>query len=104
MRIAFRMKIHPDQEAEYQDRHNPIWPELGQVLKEQGVLSYSIFLDRETRDLFAFADIESSERWQAIAQTAVCQRWWAYMKPMMPTNDDGSPWSRSLDEVFHIER
>ena len=26
--------------------------------------------------LFAYAEIESEERWQAIASTPVCRRWW----------------------------
>ena len=33
MRIAFRMQVHPGQEAEYIRRHNPIWPELEAALK-----------------------------------------------------------------------
>ena len=68
MRIAFRMKVHPGQEAEYIRRHNPIWPELEAALKSHGVRDYSIFLDRATGDLFAYAQIDDLTRWQAIAE------------------------------------
>ena len=68
MRLAFRMKVNPDKHDEYIARHNPIWPELEQTLLAHGVRSYSIFLDQATSDLFAYAEIESEERWQAIAR------------------------------------
>ncbi len=67
------------------------------------VRSYSIFLHPETRQLFGYAEIESEERWAAIADTAVNRRWWAYMKDLMATNPDNSPVSVKLREVFHIE-
>ena len=97
------MSVNPGQEAEYERRHRPIWPELEATLKAHGVSSYSIFLDPETRDLFGYAEIESEERWQAIAATGVCRRWWSHMKDVMPANPDESPVSRELREVFHIE-
>ena len=103
IRKAFVMSVDPGNEEEYARRHNPIWPELEAVLKRHGVLSYSIFLDRETRRLFAYAEIEDEERWQAIARTDVCRKWWDHMKSIMPSNPDGSPISRELEEVFHID-
>jgi L-rhamnose mutarotase len=102
MRVAFRMQVHPGQEAEYIRRHNPIWPELEATLKAHGVRDYSIFLDRETGDLFAYAEIESVERWKSIANTEICRKWWASMAPLMPSNPDTSPVARDLEEVFHI--
>jgi len=101
-RKSFVMSVKPEFELEYEKRHNPIWPELETALKDHGVLSYSIFMDPATHQLFAYAEIEDEARWNAIAQTPVCRRWWAYMKEIMPTNPDGSPVSRELREVFHI--
>lgn len=103
IRKAFLMHVHPHQHAEYEKRHNPIWPELEQTLKDHGVHTYSIFLDEQTNQLFGYVEIEDEARWEAIAQTPVCRKWWAYMKDMMPTHPDNSPVSRDLKEVFHIE-
>lgn len=102
IRKAFIMRLRPNQQAEYQRRHSPIWPELQATLKAHGVHNYSIFLDKEADTLFAYAEIESEERWAAIATTEICQQWWAFMKDLMPTNDDNSPVAISLDEVFHL--
>lgn len=102
-RKAFIMRLKPNQQTEYERRHNPIWLELQATLKEHGVHNYSIWLDRETDKLFAFVEVESEERWAAIADTDVCRRWWAFMKDLMATNDDNSPVSIALDEVFHLE-
>lgn len=103
IRKAFRMHVKPDTHAEYERRHRPIWEELESTLKDHGVLSYSIFLEPDSNQLFAYAEIESEERWTAIAETDVCKRWWAHMRDLMPTNPDDSPVSATLREVFHIE-
>lgn len=102
IRKAFVMKLISGCEDEYERRHNPIWPELQEVLKSHGVINYSIFLDRITDNLFAYAEIESEEQWEAIATTDECRRWWSYMKDLMLTNDDDSPVAVTLDEVFHL--
>ncbi len=102
IRKAFVMSVNEGAEAEYVRRHNPIWPELEAVLKAHGVLSYSIFLEAESRKLFAYVEIEDEARWAAIARTEVCQRWWAHMKELMPTNADNSPETVELREVFHM--
>ncbi|VEI77274.1 L-rhamnose mutarotase [Serratia fonticola] len=103
IRKAFVMQINPDAHAEYQQRHNPIWPELEQVLKEHGAHHYSIFLDEARNLLFGYVEIESEERWDAVANTAVCQRWWQHMGDVMPSNPDHSPVSLPLREVFYLE-
>jgi L-rhamnose mutarotase len=97
------MSVAAGREEEYARRHDPIWDELAAVLLQHGVRSYSIFLDPETRDLFAYAEIESEERWRAIATTDVCRRWWQSMRELMPANPDASPVARDLREVFHLE-
>lgn len=103
IRKAFVMSVHPDQHEEYERRHNPIWPELAQVLKDHGAHNYSIFLNKETNQLFAYVEIESEERWNSVAETDVCQRWWKSMAPLMPSNPDSSPVSTDLKEVFHLD-
>ncbi len=96
------MSVNPDKHEEYECRHRPIWADLEAVLKEHGTLSYSIFLDAETSQLFGYVEIEDEERWNSVARTDACRRWWAFMKDVMPSNPDNSPVSRELREVFHL--
>jgi L-rhamnose mutarotase len=96
------MAVHPGREAEYERRHRPIWPDLERTLIEHGVVTYSIYLDPETRDLFGYVEVEDEGRWAAIAQTEVCRRWWRHMREIMPANADDSPVARELREVFHV--
>ena len=59
IRKAFLMTLKPGHQDEYEKRHNPIWPDLQNVLKKHGVTNYSIFLYRDADLLFAYAEIES---------------------------------------------
>lgn len=102
IRKAFVMQVNPGAELEYERRHNPIWPELEKTLRQHGVHTYSIFLLPGTHQLFAYVEFESEQKWNAIAQTEICQRWWAFMREVMPANPDNSPVSTELREVFHI--
>ena len=103
IRKAFVMQVNPNQHAEYRKRHNPIWPELKAALKSHGVHNYSIFLHPQTNQLFAYVEIEDESRWQSIAQTSACQKWWTHMRQIMPSNPDNSPISKDLQEVFHLD-
>jgi L-rhamnose mutarotase len=103
IRKAFVMSVNAGAEEEYERRHRPIWDELAAVLKAHGAHNYSIFLHPGTRQLFGYAEIESEERWAAIASTEVCQRWWKHMADVMPSNPDSSPVSAPLREVFHLD-
>ena len=103
IRKAFTMKVNGDAHEEYARRHNPIWKELEEVLKDHGVSNYSIFLDRETNQLFGYVEIASEDLWAKIAETAECRKWWAFMSDVMPTNAENSPISVELREVFHLD-
>jgi L-rhamnose mutarotase len=102
IRKAFVMGVNPDKHAEYEKRHNPVWPEMLAMLKKHGVHNYSIFLHPETHQLFGYVELESEEKWKAIANTPECRKWWAHMKDVMPSNPDNSPKSREIREVFHL--
>lgn len=96
------MEVFPEFVKDYVERHNPIWENLKMVLKSNGVHNYSIFLDEDTCILYAYVELESVEKWNEIAETSVCQEWWAYMAPLMKTNENNSPVSSELKEVFHL--
>ena len=73
---AFKMKLYEGQEAEYERRHNLLWPEMKDMIHEYGGKNYSIFLDKETL---------------------------TFMADIMETNPDNSPVCIDLHTVFHLD-
>lgn len=96
------MKLKPGFEAEYQKRHDEIWPELSEVLAAAGVSDYSIFLDAETLTLFATWKLTDGNTTADLPNHPVVKKWWAFMADIMETNPDNSPVCVSLKEVFHM--
>jgi L-rhamnose mutarotase len=102
-RVGFKMKLKPGNAAEYKKRHDEIWPELLTLLRDSGVYDYVIFLDEETNTLFASQKVTGDGGSQDLGQLEIVQKWWAYMADIMETNDDNSPISIPLKEVFYME-
>jgi len=102
-RLAFKMKLFNGYAEEYKKRHDQIWPELKNLLREKGILEYSIFLDEETNILFAYLVIEVAKNLDELARNAIMQKWWNHMKDIMETKEDNSPVTHTLKEVFYLE-
>ena len=101
-RIAFKMKLFKGKEDEYKKRHDEIWPELKSLLKTTGIEDYSIFLDTETNVLFGVLKIEDPMKLEELPNLPIMKKWWSYMKDIMETNEDGSPVSVRMSEVFYL--
>ncbi|MEO6731138.1 MAG: L-rhamnose mutarotase [Ferruginibacter sp.] len=101
-RVAFKMQLHKGQEVEYKKRHEALWPDLEQLLKETGISEYSIFLDESTGSLFGLLRAANLQALDNLPQHPVMQKWWAYMKDIMESNEDNSPVSVPLSEVFYL--
>jgi len=101
-RTASKMKLLKGYEAEYKKRHDEIWGELKDLLKQTGISDYSIFLDEKTNDLFAYFTIEDDKKLNELPAKEIMKKWWAYMKDIMETNEDNSPASIPLKEVFYL--
>lgn len=100
---GFKMKLYEGMEEEYIDRHNQLWPEMIDMLHAHGGKSYTIFLDRETNLLFGYIEIEDEALWAKSADTAINRKWWDFMADIMETNEDNSPVSKPLVNVFHMD-
>ena len=103
MRKAFTMKLYEGQAAEYERRHNLLWPEMIDLIHSYGGSNYSIFLDEESMILYAYIELEDEERWSQSADEAVNRKWWEYMADIMETNPDDSPVCRDLKCLFHLD-
>ena len=103
VRKAFKMKLYPGMEKEYEKRHNELWPEMKEMIHKYGGRNYSIFLDEETNILFGYIEIDDPEKWDSSADTEICRKWWHFMADIMETNPDESPVSVDLKTVFHLD-
>ncbi len=101
-RLAFKMKLRKGQEAEYKKRHDELWPELAELLKANGISDYSIFLDEETNFLFGVLNVTDAANMDKLPKHPVMKKWWAYMKDIMDSNEDNSPVSVPLKDVFYL--
>ena len=100
---AFKMKLYPGFEEEYERRHNELWPEMREMIHTPGGKNYSIFLDRETLTLFGYIEIDNEELWAKGADTVINRKWWDFMADIMETNPDNSPVSVDLKPLFHLD-
>ena len=97
------MKLYPGMEAEYEKRHNELWPEMQDMIHEYGGRNYTIFLDRETLILYGYIESEDVGKWDESEETTINRKWWDFMADIMETNPDNSPVSVDLQEVFHLD-
>lgn len=103
IRNAFKMQLKSGNIEEYKKRHDEIWPELYQALKQEGIHDYSIFLDEETLSLFAVQKLEPDFNEERLRSLPIMKKWWEYMKDLMEVHSDNSPIAKPLEEVFHMD-
>lgn len=101
-RRTFVLKVYPGKADEYVRIHNPVWPELSALLSEHGARNYSLHFSRETRQVFGYMELESEERWAAIYENPLYQRWRQAMCRIIESHPDGSPILGRLEEIFHL--
>ena len=101
-RIGFKMQLHKGFKEEYKRRHETLWPELKELLKITGISEYSIFLDETTYSLFGVMTAKNLKALDDLSNHPVMKKWWNYMQDIMETNEDNSPVSIPLEEVFYL--
>jgi L-rhamnose mutarotase len=103
-KYAWRAKILDGMLEEYVRRHDEIWPELLEVLKEAGITNYSIW--NNGNDLFGYYECRQGiEHAAAVqAQSLVVDKWNAYMKDVMVMQMDPETGAQPLmKQVFSFD-
>ena len=84
---AWVLEVRPGYEVEYLKRHDEIWPEMLEALREAGIRNYNIF--RHGLTLFGFFETDDLEATKAyLRQSEVDKRWGAWMAPIMKIEID----------------
>ena len=102
-KVAFKMHVHDGFQEEYKRRHDEISDELKSLLRSAGISDYHIFLDPATGDLFGIMNVEDDHKLSELPSHPVMKKWWTFMKDIMDTNEDHSPVSIPLTEVFYLK-
>ena len=104
-RVCFLGRVRAERLAEYRERHERVWPEMLDALRQAGWSNYSLFL---TEDGLLVGYLETQDYQAALdrmAGTEVNARWQAEMAPYF-TELDGRPPDqgfRRITEIFHLE-
>ena len=84
---AWILEVRPGYEEEYKKRHDEIWPEMVEMLREAGLRNYNIF--RHGLKLFGYFETDNLEKSiQHIASSEVNKKWAEYMAPIMKVDID----------------
>ena len=104
-RVGFLLKVRPERLEEYKARHQEVWPDMLQALRETGWHNYSIFL---SEDGLLFGYVETPDFEQALAGMAereVNTRWQEEMAPFFENLGGGhaDEGLTRLEEAFHLD-
>ena len=102
-RYAWKAVVKDGMKEEYVRRHNEIWPELVQVLKDAGIVNYSIW--NVGNELFGYYECEKGADFAAKTQadSPVVDRWNEYRKDVMVMEmDPGTGAQPKAEEVFYL--
>jgi L-rhamnose mutarotase len=104
-RICFTLQVKRDRLEEYKSRHEAVWPEMQQALRETGWGNYSLFL-RDDGLLIGYVETPDFEAARAgMALREVNQRWQASMMEFFETDERkaADERMRPIPEVFHLD-
>lgn len=103
-RVCFVLKVKQDRLEEYKRRHEQVWPEMLEALRETGWHNYSLFL-RDDGLLVGYLETPDFEQARAgMAQREVNARWQKEMAPFFDMDPARRPDEQMtpLSEVLHL--
>lgn len=100
-KYAWKGKIVPGMLEEYKQRHDQLWPELSEVLRQAGIVNYSIWNVGE--ELFGYYECEYGVEYAAKVQreSPVVKKWDLYMNDILMIEKDPNTGAQAmLEQVF----
>ena len=100
---GFKMHLYEGMEAEYEKRHNALWPEMKEMLREAGIRNYTIW--NVGNELFGYYECDSVEvASQVQSNSEINAKWDVYMKDVMVMERDPVTGAQPLlKQVFFFE-
>ncbi len=101
-RRAFMMSVDPDKKQECLDYVSKVSSDLTNQMKKNGIHQYSLFLDQDSCLLFGFLEYRSERGLETFTSSEECKQWWKETSQFIISNEDNSPISTDLQEVFRL--
>ena len=102
-KYAWRARIIDGAAEDYKRRHSEIWPEMLEVLKEAGIVNYTIWLSGN--ELFGYYECEKGIQYAAKvqAESPTVKKWDEYMKDILIMEKDPVTGAQpQLEKVFEM--
>ena len=102
-RLCFTFEIRPGTEDEYKKRHDEIWPELVDAIKDAGLENYSLFRRGTTIIAYVECHPDAATVFAKLGPTDVNARWsnWFEDVILSLTDEDGNLFT--AQEVWHLD-
>ena len=102
-RQCFSFQLRPGTIAEYQKRHNEIWPELVAELKEAGLSNYTLFRYDDERVIgYVECEPDVSTCFSRLATADANSRWSAWFEDIIVSLTDEVGNMHSMEELWHL--
>jgi L-rhamnose mutarotase len=104
-RVCFTLRVRPEMLDEYRQRHNSVWPEMLEALRETGWTNYSLFLSPDGLLIGYLETLDFEKSLAGMAAREVNQRWQTSMAPFFLNGDQKAADEQMtpLEEVFHVD-
>ena len=84
---AWVLEVRPGYEEEYKKRHDELWPEMKEMIREAGLRNYNIF--RHGLTLFGYFETDDLQKSiDHIGNSEINKKWGEYMTPIMKIDVD----------------
>lgn len=103
-RVCFLLRVRPERLDEYKERHQRVWPEMLEALRETGWHNYSLFLREDGLLVGYFETPDLKSALAGMAAREVNSKWQREMAPFFENLGDRRPDEgfERLEEVFHL--
>lgn len=102
-RFFFTFRLKPGTEDEYKRRHDEVWPEMLEALRESGISNYTLF--RRGLDIYAYAECEPDARtaFAKMGATEVDRRWSRWFEEILDFRFDEQGEPITAEEIWHLD-
>ena len=101
IRRAYTIQLEPGALAEYQQKHDAIWPELVEEFRSQGIAQLTAFAADPV--IFYYAEVLNADAFDRLFETEVHDRWAEEFRSLIAFDPDGQVSAPFMTEIFHLE-